>query len=112
MNKTITNEVIQKELKAELKRIKKLNKLDDYTTSDDYREPLSIEQTITVKILLSWGGGEDGFKLKFSKNTYGNNTLMSGVYYMADWGEYDQVELSEDEVDLVCDFYLNGMLPE
>ena len=69
---------------------------------EGYREPLSIEVVKEVRILLSWGGGEDGFLLRFDKE----NDLISGKYYIADWGTYADIELSDEELDLVYDYYL------
>jgi hypothetical protein len=76
--------------------------------SDDFRDPLSIDATIEVKVLLSWGGPEDGFKLTFSKE----RELLHGVYYRADWGEYKEGRLSEDEAQEVFDFYMGGKFGE
>ena len=98
-------------LKGELSTIKKLSQLDDPQSHEDYREPLEVSQTVEVKILLSWGGPEDGFKLQFT-GASGEKELIGGIYYMADWGEYEEVQLSDSQAQSVCDFYLGGELPE
>ena len=87
----------------ELKRIEDLNKLEEPRESEEYRDPLSIEKEEVYKILLSWGGGEDGFKLTFK-----DGELLRGVYYMADWGEYKEIDLNESEAEEVYGFYLYG----
>jgi hypothetical protein len=86
--------------------IERVQQHDEPTDCEEYREPLSIESTTEVRILLSWGGPEDGFKLKFSAD----KELLSGVYYRADWGEYKESGLSEDEAQMVFDFYMGGEL--
>jgi len=89
----------------ELKRIEDLNKMseEEREESNEYREPLSIEKEEVYKILLSWGGGADGFKLRFK-----DGELLGGVYFMADWGEYLEQDLSEEEANEVYNFYIFG----
>lgn len=99
----ITTKQICANIREEIKRIDTLQNLDDFTESEEYREPLSLDVTIEVKILLSCGGPGDGFKLRFS-----NGELLGGVYYMADWGEYKEENLLSDEAQKVYDFYLSG----
>lgn len=70
---------------------------------EEYREPLSIEKETVYTILLSWGGPSDGFKLRFK-----DNDLLSGVYFLADWGEYEEQLLSDEESRAVYDFYMYG----
>lgn len=71
----------------------------------EYREPLSIEKEEVYKILLSWGGGSDGFKLYFK-----DKELLRGVYFMSDWGEYQEIDLNNEEAEHVYNFYLYGDL--
>jgi hypothetical protein len=104
MSERYNQETTNKGLTAELDRIKKLQELDEPQSSDDYREPLSIEVKHELKVLLSWGGGEDGFKLYFSKEW----ELLGGVYYQADWGEYYETGLTPEEAEEVFSFYLYG----
>ena len=68
---------------------------------EDYRDALAISKETVVKIELSWGGDADGFKLTFDQN----NQLISGVYYWADWGVYEEVELTENELEAVNRLY-------
>lgn len=68
---------------------------------EDYREPLAISKETVVKIELSWGGDADGFKLILDAN----DQLISGVYYWADWGVYEEVGLSDEELELVDRLY-------
>ncbi len=106
----ITKVSVARDVEKELDRIHLLTRLreEEKEETEEYynenREPLSIEVYKEVKILLSWGGGEDGFKLVFDKE----NELISGIYYCADWGEYEEVSLSDDELDLIYNHYLYG----
>ncbi len=68
---------------------------------EDYREPLAITRETVITIELSTGGDADGFKLTFDKD----NQLVSGIYYWADWGEYEEVRLSDEEMQLVDNLY-------
>lgn len=79
------------------------NKIESQNDSESYREPLEISLTKEIKILLSWGGPADGFKLQ-----YKDNELTGGVYFWQDWGTYDEAELTDEEAETVRDFYLYG----
>lgn len=68
---------------------------------EEYREPLAITRKTVVTIELSTGGDADGFKLTL--NEY--HEVVSGTYYWADWGVYEEVRLSNDELDLVDNLY-------
>lgn len=68
---------------------------------EDYREPLAITQETVITIELSTGGDADGFKLTFNEH----KELMSGVYYWADWGVYQEVRLSEEELESIDSLY-------
>lgn len=93
----------------EMDRIRKVNKqldsekIQEREGSEEHREPLCVMKREVYIIQLSWGGGEDGFKLTFS-----DGELLSGVYYMADWGEYEESELTKNEADEVYQFYMYG----
>jgi hypothetical protein len=112
--KKITREIVLKDCKEELDRIKKVQEFQDKNEDkeqedcEDHREPISIMKTTIIDIQLSWGGGADGFKLKFDKD----NELMGGVYYMADWGEYEEIDLTDSEAEEVFNFYLYGEFPQ
>ncbi len=104
---TITRTEVNEERIKELDRIRKIISEEENTEREDNeenREPLSVDLKKEIKILLSWGGPEDGFKLKFDNE----NNLLSGVYYMAHWGEYEESELTEEEADEIFNFYLYG----
>lgn len=100
----ITEEEVNKERIKEVKRVEELCSLDDPDKSPNLRNPLSIETETVKKILLSWGGGEDGFKLYFD----GEKELLRGVYFMADWGVYKESALTIEEAELIYDFYMGG----
>ena len=93
----------------ELQRIKKIQeeeqkgKIETPDQSEEYRKPLSIDKKEVYNISLSCGGGADGFKLTF-KDGY----LIKGVYYMADWGKYKEVDLNDEEAEEVYNFYMLG----
>lgn len=99
-------QLVYKEMKKEIERIDTLQAIDseERENHDDYRSPLSIDTEIVKKILLSWGGGSDGFKLVFSQE----KELLRGYYFMADWGQYEEIDLSEEEAEKVYDFYMYG----
>lgn len=67
----------------------------------EYREPLAFSKEIVVIIELSTGGDADGIKLTFNEQ----NELIRGVYYWADWGVYEEVRLSEEELEMVDRLY-------
>lgn len=67
----------------------------------DYREPLAFSKEIVIDIQLSTGGDADGFKLSFDETC----ELISGVYYWADWGVYEEIKLSYEELDIVDSLY-------
>lgn len=96
-------------LKEEIKRIERLRGKEDYYQDEDYREPLSIEPEIVVEILLSTGGPADGFSLHFAK---GDTVPYKGYYYRANWSEYREEKLNDDELASVHDFYMYGEGPQ
>ena len=71
---------------------------------EEYWEPLSMTREILVEIQLSTGGDADGFKLVFDENY----NVMKGVYYWADWGVYEEVSLSDEELEAVDNLYYVG----
>lgn len=68
---------------------------------EDYCEPLAISKETVITIELSTGGDADGFKLTFNEH----KELTSGVYYWADWGVYEEIRLSEEELQSVDNLY-------
>ncbi len=71
---------------------------------EEYIEPLAITREVLVEIQLSTGGDADGYKLIFDEYY----SVIKGVYYWADWGVYEEVQLSDEELDLVDSFYAIG----
>lgn len=116
MSERCNQETINKGRVDEIDRIKKINSLyandklsaseADEQAEEIKREPLSIDTTIKKRILLSWGGGSDGFDLYFDQN----KELIRGAYFSADWGCYFESELTDDEAQLVYDFYMGGSI--
>lgn len=68
---------------------------------EEYRDPLCFAKQIVIHVQLSTGGDGDGFKFTFSDE----KELLFGVYYWADWGVYEEVTLSDDELELVDNLY-------
>jgi len=91
----------------EMQRLELLNDIEDSEErdqSEENREALALDVRKVIDICLSTGGDADGYKLTFDKD----NELMSGVYYWADWGVYEEVNLKDDELDSIYDLYLFG----
>lgn len=108
-NQEELNENIYKMAQEELKDLANLqeeaNKNDKAVDEiEGYREPLSMDTSIEVNILLSWGGPSDGYKLIFDKN----QELISGVYWYADWGTYAETKLTDKQLQLVFNVYMYG----
>lgn len=97
-------EYAHKRAMIELATIDFLSGKEEPTESEEYREPLAITESKVFTIELSTGGDADGFKL-----TYIGTDLISGYYYWADWGVYEEVELKAEELDKVASFY--GIYP-
>src|SRR3954451_15453058 len=62
-----------------------------------YREPLSLDTRKEVTVLLSWGGPSDGFKVYFDEE----GEAITGVYFLADWLNYEEFRLSDTELQHV-----------
>jgi len=105
MEEKLTRQDAIKGLRQEIQNIKRCQEMagEEFGTEEieHFRRPLSIEEEQVKKILLSWGGGEDGYKLTFK-----DDELLRGVYYMANWGEYAEIELNEEELNLIQSVYL------
>jgi hypothetical protein len=91
---------------TELDRVKKLmngnNLLNGTTSVDDYdRIPLAIFKEVVITVELSTGGDADGFKITLNEEY----EPVSGVYYWADWGVYEEVQLNNEELELVDSMY-------
>ncbi len=92
--------------KEEMKGNKKIlnSKKEDYTEHEEYREPLSVENHIQLTIELSTGGDADGYILTYTKD--GAN--IKGVYYWEDWGCYEEVALTYEDIKQIEELYLWG----
>lgn len=91
-----------KDLEAVQKENDKKQPEDGIESLEGYREPLSLDLSTEINIMLSWGGPSDGYKLKFDKD----QQLISGVYWFADWGTYAETELTSEQAELVHEIYL------
>jgi hypothetical protein len=91
---------IRKLLKIK-KAIIKGKEWEDIQEMEEWREPLAIDIWKTFKVQLSWGGGADGFLVDIDDN----GEVIGGRYYWADWGVYEEVELTEEEAELVAKVY-------
>jgi hypothetical protein len=94
----------ENEIKELLKIKKALENGKDWENiqeMDEWREPLAIDKWRTFKIALSWGGDADGFLIDIDEN----GEVISGRYYWADWGIYEEVELTEEETEMVAEIY-------
>jgi hypothetical protein len=92
-------------------RLKQIRELTNAETEEAEEErnnlALSIQKEYIVEIQLSTGGDADGFKLFFSKD----KELLRGVFYWADWGQYAERSLTEEELNEINDFfYAEGVL--
>ena len=75
-----------------------LTSVEEY---EEYREPLSLDERKEVTVLLSWGGPSDGYKVYFDKD----GEAAEGFYFFADWFEYEEFKLSNEELDRVLAIY-------
>ena len=81
-------------------------KAPDACEHEEYREPLAVsgKEIREITIELSTGGDADGFKYIYEKYD-GAWDLKKAVYYWADWGVYEEVELTEEEAEKAAGFY-------
>lgn len=82
---------------ADLRRVEALLQEKESDEIESYRGALSVDVRKEVTILLSWGGPSDGYKMYFDKD----GEVAEGFYFFADWFEYEEFKLSEDELDRV-----------
>lgn len=85
----------------DLRKVEALLQEKEISEIEDYREPLSIDERKRVTILLSWGGPSDGYKICFDRE----NEPIEGYYFFADWFEYEEFKLSDEELDSVLAVY-------
>ena len=74
--------------------------LSGQQSDDAMLDPLEISERVEKHVLLSWGGPSDGFRI-FLKD----GEAVEGYYYKANWGEYQQIDLSDSEVQQVVDAF-------
>jgi hypothetical protein len=95
-------------LKEEVERLKKakeeIERGRDIEEIEEVRQPLAISAGYQLTIELSCGGDADGFILYYNEN----KELEGGVYYWADWGQYEEIDLWNEEAELVEMVYLGG----
>ena len=84
---------------------------NDDVKSDELREaidPLCIMKRIEYVVQLAWGGPGYGFKITCDAET---NDVIGGVFYYADWGTYEEIDLPRDEAEKVAEAYGIDLLP-
>jgi len=95
---------LQEEIKELEKARKKIEKGQDIGEIEEVRQPLAISAGYQITIELSSGGDADGFILYYNEK----KELTGGVYYWADWGQYEEINLTDEEAELVEMVYLGG----
>jgi len=83
------------------KALEKGKDWEDIQNMDEWREPLGVDKWETYEVILSWGGDADGFLIDIDKN----GDVIGGRYYWADWGKYEEVNLTDEEAEIVADVY-------
>ncbi len=65
-----------------------------------------LEATVykEIKLGLSWGGPADWYTLRFNAQ----NELLGGQYHRANWGEHESFDLTQEEAEIVYNYYLSG----
>ncbi len=86
---------------ANLMNVEALLRKKGQSEIEEYNEPLSVEIRKEVTVLLSWGGPADGYKIYFDQD----GEAIEGFYFFADWFEYEQFKLSNDELERVLTVY-------
>ncbi len=86
---------------AGLRQVEALLRKKGQDEIEEYHEPLSVEIRKEVTVLLSWGGPSDGYKIYFDRD----GEAVEGFYFFADWFEYEQFKLSNDELERVLTVY-------
>jgi hypothetical protein len=74
--------------------------LSGQDSDDGMLDPLEISERVEKHVLLSWGGPSDGFRIFFK-----DGEAVEGHYYKANWGEYQQIDLSDSEVQQVVEAF-------
>jgi hypothetical protein len=86
---------------ASLKKMEALLQEHERSEVEEYRDPLSVEERKEVTVLLSWGGPSDGYKVYFDQE----GEAIEGFYFFADWFEYEEIKLRDEELDRVLATY-------
>ena len=90
--------------RSDQERMEKLLKVEgEKVESDEWREPLAYGREESIYILLSTGGGEDGYKIYFR-----HGEVSHGEYVYKDWGTCNTYALTESELQTVIDVYMYG----
>lgn len=98
------NERAYKNYQEEMEDLKKVAALSQEHELDEieaYRAPLSLDERKEVTILLSWGGPSDGYKVYLDSD----GEVQKGLYFFADWFEYEEFRLTAEELDQVLAMY-------
>ena len=76
---------------------------------EEYREPLAIDQYTELRIQISTGGDGDGYYITIDRE----GEIVRGVYYWEDWGVYEEVPLSEEELATISEaYYIDSLLEQ
>ena len=96
------NHSINHQAREEIERLRRLAVIDSEAreASDDWREPLAVDERVTKTVLLSWGGPSDGFEIDFV-----GGVPAEGRYFRSDWGEHETWPLSGSELMTVLEVY-------
>ena len=76
---------------------------------EEYREPLAIDRYTELRIQLSWGGDGDGYCITIDRE----GEIVKGVYYWEDWSMYEEMPLSEVELEAINQaYYIDSLLKQ
>ncbi len=86
--------------------LKKTETEEDETENENIQNEienfaLCLNVLTEVEIQLSTGGDADGFKIWFNSS----KEAVRGVFYWADWGQYAEQPLTEEELNKIIDFF-------
>ena len=76
---------------------------------EEYQEPLAIDRYTELRIQLSTGGDGDGYRITIDRE----GEIVKGVYYWEDWGVYEEVPLSKEELATISEaYYIESILEQ
>ena len=76
---------------------------------EEYQEPLAIDRYTELRIQLSTGGDGDGYRITTDRE----GEIVKGVYYWEDWGVYEEVPLSKEELATISEaYYIKSILEQ